>query len=123
MSAERTPQPCGGKTGYGCGKPVLPGSWRRAGSTWWHLNEDCQRAHSAWRKQVTRERVGGTRVRLTREGEGIYRIRIADTLVGWVVSYADGWTARLQADSRWAWSAPFRRQAVDGLVRHLEESK
>lgn len=71
----------------------------------------------------------GDRVRLDREGDGIYRIYRGGVKVGTVVRLDDtsdgGWVARLMAprDWRWAWAAPTRRQAVGGLVRHLEETK
>jgi hypothetical protein len=60
-------------------------------------------------------------VRLTREGEQIFRVWLDDEHVGTVVATADGWTARLAPprDSRWAWAAPQRRDAVAGLITHL----
>lgn len=57
MAATTGLQPCGGTTGYGCGKPVPPGPGRRAGRTWWHTNRPaCKRASVCARAAIARQR-------------------------------------------------------------------
>lgn len=63
------------------------------------------------------------RVRLE-GGEGFYGVFVDGVRVGVVVAQFDSWAATLlgfdRRPTQWAWTAPTRRDALAGLLRHLD---
>jgi hypothetical protein len=52
------PQPCGGDTGHGCGKPVSSAPGRHPGRPWWHQSAACQAGRRHVQYARLREQAG-----------------------------------------------------------------